>query len=130
MNVFKDLHKVFAISLCTATTACGFFSPYTVSFRDIETASLQGETINQTANVSICYNSLYYSAEDADKMAAAECNIIDAKAKFVSTESFSCSLFSPTSATYVCVDPKTEQPITFNQEFRKERLTQKIKPVF
>jgi len=128
--LFKHLHKAAVLLFCASTTACGFFSPYTVSFRDIETESLQGETVNKTATVSVCYNPLYYSIEDADKIAETECEMIDAKAKFTGEESMSCSLLSPTTANYVCIDKDSEKPVIFTADYRKERLMQGTKPAF
>ncbi len=117
-------------SFCTITASCGLFTPYVVSFRDMETESFKGNNMNKTASVSVCYDSLSYSLEDADKLAAEECAIINAEAKFISSKNLSCSLFSPDMANYICIDKETKNPVVFTSEYRKERLLNKEKPVF
>lgn len=121
---------LFSCLFCFTTASCGFFTPYVVSFRDMETESFKGENMNRTASVSICYDSSSYSIQKADKLAEDECNIIGAKAKFIGTENLSCSLFSPDVANYICVDKGTEKPIVFDTAYRKERLLKGVVPTF
>ena len=129
MFLCKKSKTLLAAFLCLSPISCGFYTPYVASMQDIESLSLKGETVNNTALVSVCYDPYSYSLKDADKLAQEECKKIDAAAKFIDTDDYTCSLLSSSIANYVCVD-ENDKPIIFDVAYRKKRLYEGKTPQF
>ena len=94
------MKKTFFILMLVCLSSCSQFEP----FEDMRREAGQIPTVGQSSNnrPAICYNPIWHSEEDIEKLAKEACARTNRKAVFDSKSYFSCRFVNPVTAFYRC----------------------------
>ena len=95
-----------SLSVISLATSCGPGVPYIFKQDEFNRAAPNfNKTLKDRKNIKICYNNASINPRELKTMAQKECSIYGKVAIFEKEDFLHCPMFTPSGATFLCVEP-------------------------